>query len=196
MKKRVVIVLGVVAAMLLTGCTKVGAKDDIIVVSDVKMSESKEEKVIEETVQEVPLVEEMETIEDVVYEGRSVGVDRLINSDYSVEIQLVSSVDYERDVDYRLHIYTKPEDSNNEGELLYTFPDIREGNQGIGKFQDLYFVDQTDLNDDGKPDVFAVGRYMTEEGLCYDTRVYMCNGKEYVPNYESILGFCADEYRR
>jgi len=183
-KKRAVVALGVVAAMLLTGCTKVGVKDDIIVVSDVKMDENKTEKVIEETVQEVPLVEAMGTIEDVVYENRSVDVDRLINSDYSMEIQLVSSVDYERDVDYRLHIYAKPEDGIIGDELLYTFPDVREGNQGIGKFQNFYFVNQKDLNDDGKLDVFAVGRYMTEEGLCYDTRVYMCNGKEYVPDYE------------
>lgn len=63
MKKRAVAALGVVTAMLLTGCTKVGAKDDIIVVSDVKMSESKEEKVIEETVQEVPMAESIEMIE-------------------------------------------------------------------------------------------------------------------------------------
>ncbi len=121
--------------------------------------------------------------ENVVYDSKQSGIHHLYNDEYE-DLQLVLSIQYERNDDYRLHIYTKPEDGNLYGELLYTFPDIREGNQGIGKIQDLYFVDQADLNDDGKLDVFSVARYMTEEGLCYDTRVYLCNGMEYVPDYE------------
>lgn len=180
MKKRAVLMFGTVAAIVLTGCSDMSVKDDIIVVSDEKMEESKEEKVIEETVQVVPLAE---SVEEMVYECTTVHVQSFLNSDYSMEIQLVTSEDYENGHDYKLHIHTKPKEGG-EGELLYTFPDVREGNMGIGKFKDLYFVDQADMNEDGKLDVFSVARYETPDGLCYDTRVYLCNGKEYEPDYE------------
>lgn len=58
MKKRAIVVFGVVATILLTGCADTSVKNDIIVVSDVKMEESKEENVSVETgIEEITLEE-------------------------------------------------------------------------------------------------------------------------------------------
>ncbi|MBQ7944276.1 MAG: hypothetical protein IJ326_09475 [Lachnospiraceae bacterium] len=60
MKKRAIVALGVVAAILLTGCADTSVKNDIIVVSDVKMEERTEESVSKETEIEEITIEEME----------------------------------------------------------------------------------------------------------------------------------------
>lgn len=185
MKKRA-LVLSLLSAMLLAGCADRGVKDEIIVVSDKKVGESKqeivvEEIVIEETQQEVPLTE---TLEDTVYEHAYGDVYTLYNDEYPMEVEMVFSISDDLNKDYRLHVYTKSKDEDGQAELLYTFPDVREGNVGIGRFECVYHIDQADLNDDEKMDVFVVGYYTTEEGLCYDTRVYLNNGKEYVLDEE------------
>ena len=58
-------------------------------------------------------------------------------------------------------------------EATYIFPDAREGNIPIGKFQELYYFGTGDISGDGADDLLLIARYEAGDEVYYDTRVYV-----------------------
>ena len=84
--------------------------------------------------------------------------------------------------DYRLYFFKSEneedrylsfeEKSFNLSEASFVFPDVREGNVPMGKFQEIYFMDYTDVLKDGSCDVIVIAVYEKDGNEYYDTRVY------------------------
>jgi len=201
MKKRYSLLLCIGILMLLSGCTGT-KKDNFIVDSEVKVEESiieksaitetedDEEAITEKAVVIADCVEDKsDSIENEsangsgenIEECRTISIHTLaVNKDKKYRI--VSGEYYGTKIDYKLYVCEEGDD--NYDNPVYTFPDVREKNVAIGEYHDMYFIDQRDINSDGMIDIFSVARYMIDGKLYYDTRVYMGNGLEFVPDYE------------
>ena len=64
-------------------------------------------------------------------------------------------------------------------EATYIFPDAREGNIPIGKFQEFYYFDTEDISSDGVADLLLIACYEVGDEVYYDTRVYVGNEDGY-----------------
>ncbi len=75
-------------------------------------------------------------------------------------------------------------------EALYIFPDVRENNQSIGKFKDIYHYHYWDISYDGLADFYYIGIYEKDGIDYYDTRIYLAyeteDGIYYQPDYERM----------
>ena len=65
-------------------------------------------------------------------------------------------------------------------EATYIFPDAREGNIPIGKFQEFYYFGTGDISSDGVDDLLLIACYEVGDEVYYDTRVYVENEDGYV----------------
>lgn len=168
MKKRYRLLLCIGIAMLLSGCTVEKSEDAIVEDCVEGKSDSEENKTANEC---------RESTE----ESRMTSIHTLaVKADKKYSI--VRGEYYGTEMDYKLYIFEKGDD--NYDNPIYTFPDVRDKNVAIGEYHDMYFIDQRDINSDGMIDIFSVARYMIDGELYYDTRVYMGNGLEFIPDYE------------
>lgn len=108
---------------------------------------------------------------------------------------LVYSIPQSSEEDYKIYFFA----SKNENERYlpiternlelsddtYIFPDAREGNLPIGKFQEFYSFEMGDISGDGVADLLFIACYEVEDEIYYDTRVYVGNEAGYV--LDSIL---------
>lgn len=108
---------------------------------------------------------------------------------------LVYSIPQSSEEDYKIYFFA----SKNENERYlpiternlelsddtYIFPDAREGNLPIGKFQEFYSFEMGDISGDGVADLLFIACYEVEDEVYYDTRVYVGNEAGYA--LDSIL---------
>jgi hypothetical protein len=108
---------------------------------------------------------------------------------------LVYSIPQSSEEDYKIYFFA----SKNENERYlpiternlelsddtYIFPDAREGNVPIGKFQEFYSFEMGDISGDGVADLLFIACYEVEDEVYYDTRVYVGNEAGYA--LDSIL---------
>lgn len=108
---------------------------------------------------------------------------------------LVYSIPQSSEEDYKIYFFA----SKNENERYlpiternlelsddtYIFPDAREGNLPIGKFQEFYSFEMGDISGDGVADLLFIACYEVGDEVYYDTRVYVGNEAGYA--LDSIL---------
>ena len=102
---------------------------------------------------------------------------------------LVYTLPQSSEEDYKVYFFAeKNEDerylslSERELELTeatYIFPDAREGNIPIGKFQEFYYFGTGDISSDGVDDLLLIACYEVGDEVYYDTRVYVENEDGY-----------------
>lgn len=108
---------------------------------------------------------------------------------------LVYAISQNAEEDYKVYFfasqseeerYLSLEEKNFElSNVTYVFPDVREGNIPIGKFQELYYFGLEDIGNDGIMDILLIASYEVEDQIYYDTRVYTECEEGYV--FDDIL---------
>lgn len=84
--------------------------------------------------------------------------------------------------DYRMYFFAAETGKSGNislSDASYTFPDAREGNAAIGRFEEIYYMDVIDVSEDCVGDIFVVAVYEESGEECYDTRVYIGGGSGY-----------------
>ncbi|MDE6389419.1 MAG: hypothetical protein K2L82_16685 [Lachnospiraceae bacterium] len=70
----------------------------------------------------------------------------------------------------------------------YIFPDVRDNNASIGKFNEIYFFDTVTMGE-GATGLAVIATYDANGGTCYDTRIYRWDGTDYIAEGKLIQEF-------